>query len=100
MTSHNYFVYIITSPQKTTLYVGMTNELSRRMNEHALHAGDPKTFAGRYYCYNLVYYEHFTYVQHAIEREKQLKKWNRQKKEALILSFNPDWIALNDEVSD
>ncbi|WP_366943820.1 GIY-YIG nuclease family protein [uncultured Pontibacter sp.] len=68
----------------------MTNELPRRIDEHTLNAGDPSTFAGRYYCHNLVYYERFTYVQHAIEREKQTKKWSRKKKEELISSFNPD----------
>ncbi|PVY43061.1 GIY-YIG nuclease family protein [Pontibacter virosus] len=78
----------------------MTNELSRRMDEHVLNAGNPDSFAGRYYCYHLVYYERFTYVQHAIDREKQIKKWSRKKKEELINTFNPDWDALNEEIKE
>ena len=100
MVSHNYFAYIITNPKKTTLYVGITNDLPRRLSEHALIAGDPSTFAGKYYCYNLVYYERFTYAEHAIAREKQLKKWSREKKEALINSFNQHWKPLNEEVAE
>jgi len=100
MVSHNYFAYIITNPKKTTLYVGITNDLPRRLSEHALNAGDPSTFAGKYYCYNLVYYERFTYAEHAIAREKQLKKWSREKKEALINSFNQHWKPLNEEVAE
>ncbi|EJF08268.1 GIY-YIG nuclease family protein [Pontibacter sp. BAB1700] len=100
MSGHNYFVYITSNPKKTTLYIGVTNELTRRMDEHVLNAGVPTSFAGRYYCFNLVYYERFTYVQHAIEREKQLKKWSRKKKDELIRDFNPEWKPLNDEVKD
>jgi putative endonuclease len=100
MASHNYFVYITTNPKRTTLYVGMSNDLPRRMSEHVLNAGNPSTFAGRYFCYHLVYYERFGYVEHAIEREKQLKKWSRSKKDTLISSFNPHWVPLNDEVAE
>lgn len=88
---HNYFVYIITNPSKTTLYIGVTNSLRRRIQEHFENRGDSKTFAGRYYCYNLVYWERFSYINHAIEREKEIKKWRREKKEALIISQNPKW---------
>ncbi|MBD1396927.1 GIY-YIG nuclease family protein [Pontibacter sp. JH31] len=100
MISRNYYVYITTNPKRSTLYTGMSNDLPRRMSEHVLNAGNPRTFAGRYYCYNLVYFERFTYVEHAIAREKQLKKWSRSKKEELIISFNPNWIPLNDDVED
>jgi len=98
MKAHNYFVYITTNPKKTTLYVGMTNDLVRRLSEHVLNAGNPSTFAGKYYCHHLVYYERFTHVNHAIEREKELKKWRRSKKEALINSMNASWTSLNAEI--
>ena len=50
-----------------------------------------KSFAGRYFCYHLIYYEYYTDVYAAIGREKEIKGWKRDKKEALISSFNPDW---------
>jgi putative endonuclease len=56
---HNYFTYIITNPGKTVLYTGMSNGMKRRIVEHYLERGKPETFAGRYYCYHLVYYERF-----------------------------------------
>ncbi|GGG15963.1 GIY-YIG nuclease family protein [Pontibacter amylolyticus] len=89
MRSHNYFVYITTNPSKTVLYVGMTNDLVYRLEQHKANRGKPETFAGRYYCYKLLYYERYTYVQHAIDREKELKEWGREKKMALIKSENP-----------
>jgi putative endonuclease len=90
----NYFTYITTNPDKSTLYVGMTNDLERRMKEHFENRGDPKTFAGRYFCYNLVYWERHEIPTHAIEREKEIKKWRREKKEELINSLNPEWNTL------
>ncbi|PIQ14453.1 MAG: endonuclease [Flavobacteriales bacterium CG18_big_fil_WC_8_21_14_2_50_32_9] len=95
---HNYFVYITTNPNKTTLYIGVTNDLRKRMFEHQEDKGTLKSFAGKYYCYNLIYYEHFEQIEHAIDREKQLKKWSRKKKEQLIETLNPNWIFLNDEI--
>ena len=95
---HNYFVYITTNPAKTVLYIGVTNELKKRMFEHQEDKGTLKSFAGKYYCYNLIYYERFQQIEHAIEREKQLKKWSRKKKEQLIETVNPNWIFLNDEI--
>src|SRR6202044_3556921 len=70
MIGHNYYTYITTNPKKTTLYVGITNDLARRLMEHFENAGNPKTFAGRYYCYNLVYFELSSDVNVAIAREK------------------------------
>jgi putative endonuclease len=95
MFNSNYFVYIITNPEKTVLYTGVTNDLSRRLVEHYENRGKRQTFAGRYHCYNLVYYEHFSEIEHAIEREKEIKKWRREKKNKLIDNFNPGWKALN-----
>jgi putative endonuclease len=98
MNEHNYFVYIVTNPRKTTLYVGVTNDLKRRLQEHFDNCGNPKTFAGKYYCYNLVYYERFDFIDHAIDREKEIKKWNRDKKNKLIEGYNPFWNFLNNQI--
>ena len=88
---HNYYVYITTNPDKEVLYTGVTNNLLRRLLEHRENKGREKTFAGKYFCYNLVYYEHFTDVNIAIDREKQIKRWSRSKKVKLIESLNPSW---------
>jgi putative endonuclease len=97
--SHNYFVYIITNKYKTVLYTGVTNDLKRRLLEHE---NDVKTvkkhFTGKYNVYFLIYYERFQYIEHAIEREKQIKGWLRSKKEQLISEFNPEWRFLNEEI--
>jgi len=95
MRDYTFYVYIITNPLKTVLYIGFTNNLSQRLAQHKANKGDPMTFAGKYYCYNLVYYEVHQYVNNAIAREKELKKWTRKKKEALINSMNPQWLSLN-----
>jgi len=65
---------------------------------HFLERGKPESYAGKYYCYNLVFYEEYKYVNVAIEREKEIKKWRREKKEALIYSINPEWKTLNKEL--
>ncbi|MFT7036317.1 MAG: putative endonuclease [Cyclobacteriaceae bacterium] len=96
---NNFFVYILTNPKKTVLYTGMTNDLEYRIIEHYLNRGKPKTFAGRFYCYNLIYYESHVKALHAIDREKEIKDWRREKKEELINSFNPEWKFLNNEIT-
>ena len=93
-----FYVYITTNASKSTLYTGMTNDLPSRILEHGLNAGNPKTFAGRYHCYRVVYYEDFKYVNEAIYREKEIKKWRREKKEQLIKKTNPDFKFLNEEL--
>lgn len=80
------------------MYIGVTNAISSRVLEHGLNAGNAKTFAGRYHCYFLVYYEEFKYVNDAILREKQLKRWSRKKKDDLIKTMNPDLRFLNQEL--
>ena len=100
MWNYNFYVYITTNPTKTALYIGVTNDLSRRISEHTENKGNKNTHAGKYYCYNLVYYEHFTHINHAIEREKEIKKWRREKKELLIASSNSEWRFLNDEINE
>jgi putative endonuclease len=95
---HLYFVYIVTSPNKKVLYTGITNNLEQRLVEHYLNRGNRKTFAGRYSCYILVYYEEFKYVIEAIVREKVLKGWKRTRKEELIITKNPTWNSLNERI--
>lgn len=96
--SYNFWVYILTNYNKKTLYVGRTNNLVYRLKEHYVNRGNTKTFTGRYFCYYLVYYEWHKYVLNSINREKEIKAWTREKKEALIASFNPEWRFLNIEI--
>ena len=100
MKDHNYYVYITTNNSFNVEYVDMTNDLVRRMQEHFNNQGKPETFAGKYCCYNLVYWERHQYVLNAIDREKEIKKWRREKKEALIREFNAELKFLNDEIKD
>lgn len=98
---HNYFVYILTNYNKTVLYTGMTNDLVRRLQEHEADSKGPqKTFAGKYKCIYLVFWQRFQYVWHAIESEKEIKLLKRDKKEAIINDFNPTWKFLNDEIQE
>jgi putative endonuclease len=98
MKQHNYYVYIVTNHLKSVIYIGVTNDIGRRLLEHFENRGKAETFAGLYHCYNLVYYERFQFVEHAIARETEIKAWSRKKKDALIKSENPNWDFLNDEV--
>lgn len=98
MKVHNYFVYILANPARSTLYIGVTNNLEQRLFEHYLNRGDERTFAGKYHCYNLLYYEQYKYVDRAIAREKELKGWTRDRKLALIKAENPDLKFLNEVV--
>ncbi|KJS05370.1 MAG: endonuclease [Flavobacteriales bacterium BRH_c54] len=91
MSSKNFFVYITTNPSKTVLYVGVTNDLKIRMQQHYDNRGKKQTFAGRYYCYKLIYYEKYGDANMAIEREKEIKDLSREKKEKLIATENPKW---------
>lgn len=98
MANHNYFVYILTNPAKTVLYTGVTNDLKERINQHFEQRGSKETFAGKYFCYHLIFWERYTYVEHAIAREKEIKGWRREKKINLIEEFNPEWKFLNGEI--
>ncbi|GEM_PF-292159 len=84
-----YYVYITTNPSKKVLYTGVTNDLEQRIIEHYLNRGDIKTFAGRYFCYCLVYWEDFQWIEDAIAREKEIKGLVRRKKLELIKKTNP-----------
>ena len=86
----DYYVYILTNHTNTTLYTGVTNNLIRRMYEHRNNL-DPKSFTAKYRIYKLVYYENTSDVYAAIEREKQIKSWNRARKNKLIEEHNPEW---------
>lgn len=84
------YVYIMTNKIKTVLYVGVTNDLCRRISEHQSHL-NPNSFTAKYKCHHCVYFEEFTDISMAIAREKAIKKLNRKKKNALIDKFNPEW---------
>jgi putative endonuclease len=89
MWNYNYYVYIITNPAKTVLYTGVTNDIKRRLYEHFENQGTRKSFAGRYHCHHLLWYEWFNHIEEAILREKEIKGWRRDKKIALIRKNNP-----------
>ena len=93
---HSYYVYIITNKYRSTYYIGMTNNLKERLNQHKenLELGNI-TFASKYNLEFLVYYEKFVWVEEAIAREKEIKKWRREKKTDLIRNMNPDFEFLN-----
>lgn len=92
MKEYDYYVYIMAS-DSGTLYVGMTNDLERRVWEHK--KSEISGFTKKYGCHKLVYYEHTTDVWSAIDREKEIKKWRRQKKQDLIKSINKPWKDLS-----
>ena len=77
----NYIVYIITNEKKTVLYIGVTNNIQKRLSQHYFDSQNAKkSFAGKYNCYYLLYYESFEDINLAILREKQLKGLRREKK--------------------
>jgi putative endonuclease len=90
----NYFVYITTNPGKPVLYTGVTNDIEVRIKQHYNNRGKKETFAGKYYCYKLIYYERYQDVNMAIEREKEIKDLSRAKKEELIAQENPKWLTI------
>ncbi|MGM0588259.1 MAG: GIY-YIG nuclease family protein [Bacteroidota bacterium] len=96
--NHNYYLYMMTNRHNTVLYTGMTNDLLNRTQQHR--SLKVPGFTSRYRITKLVYYEHFTNVTEAIQREKQVKSWSRAKKEKLIESLNPEWVDLYDSLID
>ncbi|NNM15317.1 MAG: GIY-YIG nuclease family protein [Bacteroidia bacterium] len=97
MRDHNYFVYILTNKGRTATYVGVTNDLESRLIQHFEDSKieNTKRHAGKYNCYYLIYFERFPDINYAIEREKEIKKWRREKKDRLINSKNNYWTFLN-----
>ncbi|WP_375419502.1 GIY-YIG nuclease family protein [uncultured Hymenobacter sp.] len=89
------YVYLLTNPNRTVLYIGVTNDLNRRLHEHGTTLGHTGKFTGRYQTNLLVYFELHPDQAQAIAREKELKGWSRAKKEKLIAGFNPTWEALD-----
>jgi len=90
-----YYTYILSNQRKTVLYVGVTNNIMRRVLEHKTKRN--KGFTNKYNCDRLVYYEEFEYVLDAIAREKRLKKYSRQWKEDLVNEKNPEWRDRSEE---
>ena len=99
LDTESHLCYYVSIVAAVLHYIGVTNDLKRRLYEHEEDAKNlKKHFTGKYNCYNLVYYERFQFIQHAIAREKELKGWTRLKKEKLIQEFNPDWKFLNESI--
>jgi putative endonuclease len=93
---HTYYVYIITNKYRSTFYIGMTNNLGLRLQQHKENIEKGiKTFATKYNIEFLVYYEKFTWIEEAIAREKEIKGWRRDKKIELIKLFNDNFEFLN-----
>jgi putative endonuclease len=88
-----YYVYLLTNWNDKVMYVGMTNDLKRRMYEHKTKA--VKGFTEKYNLDKLVYFEATSDVHSAIAREKEIKKWRREKKNALVAGTNPEWKDLS-----
>ncbi len=88
-----YYVYILTTKNNKMLYIGVTNDLQRRLYEHKNKMLDG--FSKKYNIDKLIHYEEFQYIDDAISREKQLKGWTRIKKDNLITKSNPNWMELS-----
>ena len=93
----DYYVYILTNVSRT-LYIGVTNDLQRRLYEHRVGIGSE--FTRKYHVHQLIYYESTNSVWAAIEREKELKSWRRSRKIGVIEQKNPDWRDLAAEWQD
>ena len=89
---YHFWVYILSSRSRN-LYIGMTNDLDRRLATHRENV--PGTHTGHYAIHRLVYFEYFQYVRSAIAREKQIKHWTRAQKIGLIEQVNPTWEDLH-----
>lgn len=96
MADRDYFVYIMASKKKGTLYIGVTNDLVRRVFEHKNDLIEG--FTKKYKVHTLVHYEHTNDIHSAIEREKTIKKWNMRWKIDLVEKKNPDWKDLYPEL--
>ena len=92
------FIYFMTNKNRTTIYIGVTNDLQRRVIEHRNHA-NKNSFSDKYNLEYCVYYEYHLSIERAIDRETQLKKWSRKKKETLINQINPQWDDLWNRIS-
>ncbi len=93
---YDFWVYIMTNQHDSVLYIGVTNDLTRRISEHR--SGNVPSFTERYKCHKLLYQEHYSEAEEAIAREKQLKRGSRAKKVALIEQLNPRWLDLAEDI--
>ena len=89
-----YYVYILTNNFNTIMYIGVTNDLRRRLYEHKTE--QIEGFTKKYHIHKLVYFEEYSDIDDAIEREKQLKRWVRRKKDFLVETQNPNWDDLGE----
>ena len=89
----SYYVYLLTNWNNAVMYVGVTNDLKRRLYEHQNKL--VKGFTEKYNVNKLVYYEQTNDVITALTREKEIKKWRREKKDGLVVSVNPEWKDLS-----
>jgi len=96
MPDYAFYVYILSNPSRTVYYIGFTQDLTRRLDQHISNKLTRKSFASKYNCGDIIYYEVYQYVNEAIAREKQLKRWSRVKKEKLIKEYNYEMKALNE----
>jgi putative endonuclease len=92
----NYFVYLLTNWNNKVMYVGMTNDLVRRVYEHKTKA--VKGFTKKYNVHKLVHFEETSDVTAALAREKEIKKWRREKKNTLVNRANPKWRDLAEDL--
>ena len=96
MRDHNYYVYVLTNWNNKVMYIGMTNDLTRRISEHVNKTLDG--FTSKYNVHKLVYFEYTNDVNAAIKREKEIKKWRREKKNSLVSAKNPEWKDLTETI--
>jgi len=96
MGEHRYYVYLLCSKPRGTLYVGVTNNLVKRVVQHK--AGDFDGFTAKYKVDQLVYFEEYQFVHEAILREKRLKRWRREWKLELVEKQNPAWLDMFDSI--
>ena len=96
MKQKKYYIYIMTNKHRNVLYIGVTGDLETRIYQHKKHLFKG-SFTDKYNCEYCIYYEEFDYINNAIDRETELKKWNRKKKEALINKINPKWREIVNE---
>ena len=88
------YVYFMTNKYNTVLYIGVTKNLEKRVWEHK-NGIDKKSFTYKHNCHKLVYFEAFGNIRYAIEREKQLKNWEREWKNELVVKDNPEWLDIS-----
>jgi putative endonuclease len=91
---HHYYIYLLTNKSDKVMYIGVTNNLERRVYEHKMKM--VPGFTGKYNVNKLVYFEETSDVRAAIAREKEIKKWRREKKNSLVVAVNPEWIDLSE----